>query len=209
MKAYLFSLMIIVLFTPHGLEAQNSMNSSLPIMENTNDYSERLTFNPDKWYLDVSGGYFPRNNNSSWSAQLGAGYRLSPTIALGIGSAYWGRISLYERSALGIGVQYRQIFWEKFIAKVEGGYLLKTQLSNDLLERRIEYLAKSSTPLYYKFDLNYRIRHFVTLGISVYQTCNLKFLSHLSDASTILDTWRINAFTLQLGIALDTRTSNN
>jgi hypothetical protein len=209
MKAGVFSLIIILCLTSQCLQAQNSISNTFPTSKSAKGYSESITFNPDKWYLDASGGFFLRNNSSSWSAQLGAGYRLSPTAALGIGSANWGRISLYGRSAMGIGVQYRQILWDNFIAKIEGGYVLKSQLKNDSLERRIEYFAKSSTPLYYKFDLNWRIRHFLTLGISAYQTGNLKFLSYFPDTSTILDTWRINAFTVQLGIALDTRDADN
>jgi hypothetical protein len=209
MKAYFFSLMLIPLLAPQLLQAQNSTSSAHYTSKSAKNYSEPITFNPEKWYLDAAGGFFPRNNSSSWSAQLGAGYRLSPTSALGISSAYWGRISLYDRNALGIGVQYRQILWNTFIAKIEGGYVLKSQLRNDSLERRIEYFAKSSTPLYYKFDLNWRIRHFLTLGISAYQTGNLKFLSYFPDTSTILDTWRINAFTIQLGIALDARDTDN
>jgi hypothetical protein len=202
MKRTIFYLTLIFLLAHNNVQAQNGESMPAP------PPAPQLSINPDKWYVDASGGYFPRKDNSSWAAQASVGYRLSPTIALGIGGTYWGRVSLYKRSALGIGVQYRQVFWDYFIAKAEAGYVLKASLFNDFLDKEVEYVAKSSTPLYYKFDLNWRIRHYLTLGVSFHQTSNLKFLSRFPDTSTILDTWRINAFTVQLGIALDTPESN-
>jgi hypothetical protein len=49
----------------------------------------------------------------------------------------------------------------------------------------------------------------LTLGVSACQTATLKFRSPLPDATTILDNWRINAFTIQLGVALDARDSSH
>jgi hypothetical protein len=205
MKAYLFSLLILSTLIFNRLQAQNSESSfTTPSMTKQPD-SAPLSINPSKWYLDAGGGYFPANNAASFAGQIGGGYRLSPASALGVGGAYWGRVSTYQRSAMGIGLQYRHILWDNFIAKIEGGYVLKAYISNEEVDRNMTYIAESSTPLYYKCDLHWRIRHFLTLGISAYQTTNLKFIRHLPHASTILDTWRINAFTVQLGIALDTR----
>jgi hypothetical protein len=209
MKKIIFYLTLFSLLSRHTAQAQNGESTPSPTPKDSAlSFAPQLFINADKWYLDASGGYFPKSGNSSWAAQLGVGYRITPTIALGIGTTYWGRVGPYKRSAWGIGGQYRQTLWEDFIAKAEVGYVLKASLVNDFLNRKIAYEAKPSTPLYYKFDLNWRIRHFLTLGISFHQTLNLKFLSIFPDTSTILDTWRINAFTVQLGIALDSQESD-
>ena len=209
MKTPLFYLIVTFLLAINTLQAQNNNNDVELIPKDAKLKSASMYVNPDKWYLDAGGGYYPKVNNASRAGQLSAGYRITPSIALGIGAAYWGRINLYERSAWGMGIQYRQTLWENFIAKAELGYVLKPYLNNDQLNRKLEYLAKSSTPLYYKFDFNWRIQHYLTLGVSACQTANLKFRSPLPDATTIIDNWRINAFTIQLGIALDSRDSNN
>jgi hypothetical protein len=198
MKASLLYLTLTFLLTLTTLQAENNHIKPMHIPKDTTPKPESIHINPNKWYMDAGGGYFPRSNNSSWAGQLSAGYRITPTIALGIGGAYWGRINLYERSALGMGIQYRQTLWNYFIAKAEMGYVLKPYLNNDQLNRKLEYAPKSSTPLYYKFDLNWRIQHYLTLGVSACQTANLKFRSPLPDATIILDNWRINAFTIQL-----------
>jgi hypothetical protein len=209
MKATIFYLTLISLLSLNSTQAQKSESSPPPTLkDSTSSIIPQLSINPEKWYLDASGGYYPKSNNSSWAAQLGVGYRITPIIALGIATTYWGRVSPYQRSAWGIGVQCRQTIWEDFIAKVEVGYVLKASLVNDFLDRKIAYEAKPSTPLYYKFDLNWRIRHFLTLGVSFHQTRNLKFLSSFPDTSTVLDNWRINAFTVQLGFALDSQESD-
>lgn len=205
MKKTIFYLTLIFLLSLHNAQAQKGESIPSPTpKDSTTSLVPQFFINPDKWYVDASGGYYPKSDNSSWAAQASVGYRLSPTIALGIGGTYWGRVSLYQRSAFGIGGQYRQTLWENFIAKAEVGYVLKASLANDFLDRKIAYEAKTSTPLYCKIDLNWRIRHFLTLGVSFHQTTKLKFLSNFPDTSTVLDTWRINAFTVQLGIALDT-----
>lgn len=205
MKKTIFYFTLISLLSLNTVQAQKSESTPSPIQkDSTMSLVPQLFINPDKWYVDASGGYFPKSDNSSWAAQASVGYRLSPISALGIGGTYWGRVSLYQRSALGIGVQYRHMFWDYFIAKAEIGYVLKASLANDFLDRKIGYEAKTSTPLYCKIDLNWRIRHFLTLGVSFHQTTKLKFLSSFPDTSTVLDSWRINAFTVQLGIALDT-----
>lgn len=205
MKASLLYLALSFLLISNTLHAENSNTDPVLIPNSTTPQSESIYINPNKWYLDAGGGYFPKNKNASWAGQLSTGYRLTPTVALGIGGAYWGRINLYERSALGVGIQYRQTILSNFIAKAEMGYVVNAYLNNDQLNRKFEYAPKSSTPLYYKFDLNWRIQHYLTLGVSACQTANLKFLSRLPDATTVLDNWRINAFTIQLGIALDSR----
>lgn len=209
MKGHIFSLMVIALLCTHKSQAQNGDNSFTTFKKVAKSYSDPLSINPDNWYLDAGGGYFPADNASSLAGQIGAGYRLSPTSAVGVTGAYWGRISLYKRSAIGIGLQYRHILWDNFIAKAECGYVLKGYLQNNLLNRTIEYVAKSSTPLYYKVDFHWRIQHFMTLGITAYQSSLLKFRSRFPDAfvSPTLDSWRINAITIQLGVALDTRNS--
>jgi hypothetical protein len=202
---FYFTLIFLPLLSLNSTQAQNNEKSPSPTPKDSAlSFVPQLSINPDKWYIDASGGYYPKSDNSSWAAQLGLGYRIKPTIALGIGATYWGRVSLYQRSAWGIGVQYRQLLGDYFIAKAEVGYVVKAALANDFLDSRITYEAKSSTPIYYKLDLNWRIRHFLTLGVSFHQTRSLKFLSSFPDTSTVLDTWRINAFTVQLGIALDT-----
>lgn len=209
MKKTIFYFILIFLFSLNTAQAQKSESLPSPTPKDSAlSIVPQLSINPDKWYVDGSGGYYPKSNNSSWAAQLGIGYRITPTIALGIATTYWGRVSPYERSALGIGGQYRQTLLEDFIVKVEVGYVLRASLMNDFLDRKIAYEAKPSTPLYYKFDLNWRIRHFLTLGVSFHQTRNLKFLSSFPDTSTVLDNWRINAFTVQLGFALDSQESD-
>jgi hypothetical protein len=158
----------------------------------------------EKIYLDAGGGYFPESGNNSWAGQLSAGYRFNPKAALGLGVAYFGRASLYERRALGLGVQYRQTIWRALNAKIEVGYVLNSMMYDHKLDKKMDYLAASSSPIYYKFDLNWRIKHYLTLGISVAQTNNLSFRRYVSDAVSIVDVWRVNALTIQLGVALDT-----
>jgi hypothetical protein len=207
MKRHLSALLIIALLCAHTSQAQSSANNFTAFKKTTRFDSDPLSINPDNWYLDAGGGYFPADNASSLAGQIGAGYRLSPTSAVGITGAYWGRISLYKRSAIGFGLQYRHILWDNFIAKAECGYVLKGYLKNDLLNRTFEYVAKSSTPLYYKVDFHWRIQHFLTLGITAYQSSPLKFRSRFPDTfvAPTLDSWRMNAITIQLGVALDTR----
>lgn len=207
MKGHSIFPLVIALISTYKPQAQNSSNSFTTTKTTNKFYSDPLSINPDNWYLDAGVGYFPADNASSLAGQLGAGYRLSPTSAVGITGAYWGRISLYRRSAIGIGLQYRHILGDNFIAKAECGYVLKGYLQNELLSRTFEYVAKSSTPLYYKVDFHWRIQHFLTLGITAYQSSPLKFRSRFPDnfVAPTLDSWRMNAITVQLGVALDTR----
>jgi hypothetical protein len=209
MRGHIFYLMLITLLCIPKSQAQNSNKSFSTAKKAVKLDGDPLSINPDNWYLDAGFGYFPATNASSLAGQIGAGYRLSLTSAVGIAGANWGRISLYQRSAIGIGLQYRHILGDNFIAKAECGYVLKAYLNNDVLNRTFEYVSKSSTPLYYKVDLHWRAQHFLTLGISAYQSSPLKFRTYFPDASVspILNSWRINAITIQLGVALDTRNS--
>lgn len=154
-------------------------------------------------YLDAGGGYFPQRDNASWAAQLSFGTRLNNKSALGIGGSYWGRIQTYKRSALGVGLQYRLSFWDNFIGKIEGGYLLNRSMHDGVLDQDMVFVSESSRPFYYKMDINVRfLRHF-TVGFSACQSGNLLFRRFAGQKSETTDSWRINAFTLQLGIALD------
>jgi hypothetical protein len=201
MKPFL-SLTTILLLTINSLYSQAN-RQALPPPLDTSDYSEPWRINPEKFYLDAGGGYFPESGNASWAGQLSAGYRLTPKIAVGVGTAYWGRVNTFERSALGIGIQYRHQFWN-VIVKAELGYLLKPSMYDHKLDRKMDYIATTSTPPYYKLDINWRIWHYMTLGISACQTNNLSFRRQINESLSSTDNWRINALTVQLGIALNT-----
>jgi hypothetical protein len=193
MKAFYLSI-ILFSFSLSGLLGQNR-----------NQMDETGTnINLERIYLDVGGGYFPENGNASWAGQLGVGYRLKTNIALGVGAAYWGRINVYERSAWGLGVQYRQRVWNINV-KAEVGGVLKPVMFDGKLNRKMDHIAASFPTPYYKLDINWRIWHYLTLGISACQTNNLTFRRYLPDATSTLDNWRINALTVQLGVALDTK----
>ncbi len=156
-------------------------------------------------YLDVSGGYFPQSDNASWAAQLGFGTKLNKQSALGIGASYWGRVQTYKRSALGLGLHYRLSFWNNFIGKIEGGYILKQAMHDGVLEQDMIFVSESSRPFYYKMDVNVRFLRYCTVGFSACQSGNMFFKRFAGQKSETIDAWRINAFTLQLGIALDVK----
>ncbi len=199
------SLLIIFLTLSINILCAQNEKPTLPLPPL--DTSRRWTFSDidfEKIYFDASGGYFPESGNASWAAQLSAGYRLNSKAALGLGATYWGRASLYERRALGLGIQYRRTIWRALNAKMEVGYVLNSTMYDHKLDRKMAYLTASSSPIYYKFDINWRIKRYLTLGISVSQTNNLSFRRYVSDAVSTVDAWRVNAFTVQLGIALDT-----
>jgi hypothetical protein len=163
------------------------------------------TLDYDLFYLDASVGYFPQRDNESWAAQLSVGTRLNEQSALGIGGTYWGRIQTYRRAALGIGLQYRQSFWENFIAKIEGGYLLDRTMYDGVLKKDMDFISASSRPFYYKIDVNVRFLTHFTIGVSACQSGNLFFRRYEGFGNELVDKWRINAFTVQLGIALNTQ----
>lgn len=163
----------------------------------------------EKIYFDAGGGYFPESGNNAWAGQLSGGYRFNSKSALGIGATYWGRTGIYERRAWGLGVQYRRTFWAFLNLKIEVGYVVKATMYDNNLDRKMTYFAASSSPIYYKFDAHWRVRHYLTLGISACQTRDLSFNRYVSDLISTTDVWRINALTVQLGIALDTFNSAN
>ena len=156
-------------------------------------------------YVDAGGGYFPQRDNASWAAQLSFGTRLNNKSALGIGSSYWGRIQTYKRSTWGIGLQYRLSFWDNFIGKIEGGYLLKQSMHDGVLNQDMVFVSESSRPFYYKMDVNVRFLRYCTVGFSACQSGNMFFKRFAGQKSETIDAWRINAFTLQLGVALDVK----
>ena len=100
----------------------------------------------------------------------------------------------------------RSIFYHdgiNFIGKIEGGYLLNRSMHDGVLDQDMVFVSESSRPFYYKMDINVRfLRHF-TVGFSACQSGNLLFRRFAGQKSETTDSWRINAFTLQLGIALD------
>ena len=197
------SLILSITLSINNLYGQDKPNVAPPPSD-TSHYADAWAINFDKFYADAGGGYFPQSGNASWAAQLSAGYRLTPKIAMGVGTAYWGRVNTYERSAFGIGVQYRHQVWNVLL-KGEIGYVLKPMMYDHKLNRKMDYVAQSSTPPYYKLDINWRIRHYLTLGISATQSGSLNFRRYVNDATSTIDNWRINALTVQLGIALDSR----
>ena len=156
-------------------------------------------------YVDAGGGYFPQRDNASWAAQLGFGTKLNQKSALGIGASYWGRIQTYKRSALGLGLQYRLSFWDNFIGKIEGGYILKQAMHDGVLHQDMIFVSESSRPFYYKMDINVRFLKYCTVGFSACQSGNMFFKRFVGQKSETFDAWRINAFTLQLGVALDVK----
>jgi hypothetical protein len=181
----------------HGF-AQNAS-----ILSKEKSAAHTPTINYNTLYLDAAVGYYPQPDNASWAAQLSIGTRLNDVSALGIGGAYWGRIQAYRRSALGIGIEYRRSFWENFIAKIEGGYLLNRTMYDDVLKNNMTFIPESSRPFYVKLDLNLRFLNRFTVGISACQSGDLFFKRAAGLGSETVDSWRINAFTVQLGIALE------
>jgi hypothetical protein len=194
---------------PTLVTQQNALSKG--VQSRTADAKQRTASLPaldyDLFYLDASVGYFPQRDNASWAAQLSVGTRLNEQSALGIGGTYWGRIQTYRRAALGIGLQYRQSFWENFIAKIEGGYLLDRTMYDGVLKKDMNFISASSRPFYYKLDLNVRFLTHFTIGVSACQSGNLYFRRYEGFGNELVDKWRINAFTVQLGIALNTRTA--
>ena len=167
----LLALILSITLSINNLCGQEKIKVASPPLD-TGHYSDAWRIDFDKFYADAGGGYFPQSGNASWAAQLSAGYRLTPKIAMGVGANYWGRVNTYERSALGLGVQYRHQIWNVLL-KGEIGYVLKPMMYDHQLNRKMDYVAQSSTPPYYKLDINWRIRHYLTLGISATQSGSL------------------------------------
>jgi hypothetical protein len=197
MKKIYFLFIFYCAFLSNGI----AQNASLISKEKSTDNTGSINY--DALYLDAAAGYYPQRDNSSWAAQLSIGTRLNEASGLGIGGAYWGRVQAYKRSALGVGLQYRRSFWENFIAKIEGGYLLNRTMYDDILKKNMVFVPESSRPFYYKIDINLRFLHYCTIGLSACQSGNLLFRRFAGSAAETVDSWRINAFTIQLGIALD------
>jgi hypothetical protein len=170
-----------------------------------NDPTKDVPTHRNTLYVDAGGGYFPQKDNASWAAQLSFGTQLNKKSALGIGSSYWGRIQTYKRSALGLGLQYRRSFWDNFIGKIEGGYLLKQSMHDGTLHQDMIFVSEASRPFYYKMDINVRFLRYYTVGFSACQSGSMFFKRFAGQTSETFDSWRINAFTLQLGVALDVK----
>lgn len=194
--------LLICVFT-HSLSAQKRAFVPTDKSAEKGTEKEATSVPYETLYFDASAGYFPQKDNASWAAQLSFGTRLNQKSALGIGGSYWGRIQTYKRAALGLGLQYRLSFWDNFIGKIEGGYLLKRTMHNGVLHQDMVFVAESSRPFYYKLDLNVRFLRYCTVGLSASQSGNLFFRRFAGLKSETIDPWRINALTLQLGVALN------
>jgi hypothetical protein len=197
MKKIYLLYFLIYLFLNHGF-AQN-----VSTIQTEKGVSDMGSIDYDRFYIDAAVGYFPQSGNASWATQLSVGTRLNEASSLGIGATYWGRIQTYKRSALGIGLQYRRRFWENFIGKIEGGYLLNHTIYDGVLNKNMVFISESSRPFYYKIDLNVRFMNYFTFGVSACQSGSLFFRRYAGLGSETVDQWRINAFTIQLGIALE------
>jgi hypothetical protein len=180
-----------------------AQNTLVATTENTAETTSPTPHAPrNALYVDAGGGYFPQRDNASWAAQLGFGTMLNKQSALGIGASYWGRVQTYKRSALGLGLQYRLSFWDNFIGKIEGGYILKQAMHDGILGQDMIFVSESSRPFYYKMDINVRFLKYYTVGFSACQSGTMFFKRFAGQKSETFDSWRINAFTLQLGVAL-------
>ena len=157
----------------------------------------------DRFYIDASAGYYPKSENASWAAQIGSGYRLNEQSAFGIGLGTWGRIQNYERSAAGIGLQYRHNYPQRLITKFEVGYLFVRTMHDNVLNRKMVYFPEKSKPYYATISAHWRVWRAVTLGVSASQTTEMFFNHYITETTVFESKWRINAFTIQLGVAFD------
>ena len=195
-------LFVLICMVTHNLSAQEM--ATVPTSKSAEKWHKKAAAPYyDALYFDAGGGYFPQEDNASWAAQMSFGTQLNAHSSLGIGGSYWGRIQTYKRAALGLGLQYRLSFWGNFIGKIEGGYLLKRTMHDGTLHQDMVFVAESSRPFYYKMDLNVRFLRYFTVGVSASQSGNLMFKRFADQKSETIDAWRINAFTVQLGIALN------
>lgn len=202
MKCLHFLIFLLCVYSM-TIDAQNTL--AVPT-ENTAEIPLPTPNTPrNALYVDAGGGYFPQRDNASWAAQLGFGTTLNSKSALGIGASYWGRAQTYRRSALGLGLQYRLSFWDNFIGKIEGGYVLKQAMHDGVLGQDMIFVSESSRPFYYKMDINMRFLKYYTVGFSACQSGNMFFKRFAGQKSETFDSWRINAFTLQLGVALNVK----
>ena len=204
---HLFTLIFLLCACLGTIAAQNSV---VAVTQNATETTTTTTETPpnthrNALYVDAGGGYFPQRDNASWAAQIGFGTKLNKQSALGIGGSYWGRVQTYKRSALGLGLHYRLSFWDNFIGKIEGGYILKQSMYDGVLGKDMIFVAESSRPFYYKMDLNVRFLKHYTVGFSACQSGNMFFKRFAGQKSETFDAWRINAFTLQLGVALNVK----
>ena len=71
------------------------------------------------------------------------------------------------------------------------------------LNKDMEYLSETSKPIYFKLEAHWRLWRTLTLGIAATQSGDLFFKRFIDDTRTSNDLWRINALTIQLGIAID------
>jgi hypothetical protein len=187
-----------------------AQNRAVSVAENAGHIKSVMPLAPptlphNTLYVDAGGGYFPQTDNASWAAQLGFGTQLNQQSALGVGASYWGRIQTYKRSALGLGLHYRLSFWNNFIGKIEGGYILRQTMYDGVLGQDMIFVSESSRPFYYKMDINVRFLKHYTVGLSACQSGNMFFKRFTGQKSETLDAWRINAFTVQLGVALNVK----
>lgn len=154
-------------------------------------------------YFDANVGYFPKKENASWATQIGTGFCFNEQSAIGIGLGVWGREHVFRRVGMGLGVQYRHNYPHRLLLKAEFGYLLLHKMHDGTLNKDMEYLSETSKPIYFKLEAHWRLWRTLTLGIAATQSGDLFFKRFIDDTRTSNDLWRINALTIQLGIAID------
>lgn len=154
-------------------------------------------------YFDANVGYFPQKENASWATQIGTGFCINEQSAVGIGAGVWGREHVFSRYGMGLGVQYRHNYPRRLLLKAEFGYLLLHKMHDGTLNKDMVFLSDASKPIYFKLEAHWRLWRILTLGVAATQSGDLFFERFVDNTRTSKDLWRINALTVQLGVAID------
>ena len=166
-------------------------------------------FDATRLYFDANAGYYPKKGDASWAGQASSGYSLNDQSAIGIGVGVWGRRGLYQRTGLGAGIQYRHNFPQRLFLKGELGYLFLHKMYDNVLDKQMTYISGNSKPFYVHIAANWQFWRNLTIGIAASQSGSLYFNRVVDDNHTTKDLWRINAFTIQLGVVFDKNVNND
>ena len=193
-----------------GITAQNNQRSNDSINESTPpQYQKPLkAIDYSFLYLDVNIGYMPKKINASWAVKMSGGYTINEQSAIGIGVGAFGREDVFERSALGAGFQYRHNYPQRLIFKAEFGYLFQHKMHDGTTNKGMIYVAQHSKPIYFHLEAQWRLWRALTLGVAATQSGDLYFDRYIDEIRTMRSLWRINALTIQLGLAFDRHSTN-
>ena len=173
------------------------------------DKPDQIEDNHKGFYIDASAGYFPHKRNASWAGQVSGGYCFNDQSAIGFGMGVWGRDNIYQRYGMGTGIQYRHNFPARLFLKGELGYMFLHKMYDKVLGNEMIYLSENSKPYYANISAHWRFWRNCVIGIAATQSGSLYFNRFVKENQTTKDLWRINAFTIQLGVFFDGNVGNN